>query len=353
MKLKGYNNFNRTGELYSKYSIGNMYDSFLNKSYIKNDLVPVIANELRKAGINSLKGLDVMDVGTGRCSICMSLLGAKSVSHYDISKKFVTGLNKLSNTVYTDKNIKSAYLDLCKTPIKKKFDLVYLGGIVHHFSNTAIGLKNCANAVKHNGKIWVYFYRSGTFKWFVCSMIRSLLDAKYLKDVFLSSSLIYSNGDKENLTTSRIMDDFFVPYIYLYSPSDYILFMKKLGFELCGGNDNEDLSAVNHDKHHHSIELSFKRTMTLNIENVDTGNLLTPFSDINQLNPFLYGGDKRQKYSLKLFNKFKKNVEKGMNPLIFFSTLYALHKVAAPQYYGGIELPPNYEKLNKIFKSAS
>jgi len=311
-------------------------------------------DDFKKAGIrDKAHKYDMMDVGIGRQAIAMMLLNAKSVTHFDISKENTGRFKKLLRRYYNGRPIESVCADLCVTsPPKESFDFVYLNGIVHHFSNTARGLRNCANAVRKNGKIWVYFYRSGTFKWFVCSMIRSLLSVKQINRYFLSSALIYSGGDINNVVTSRIMDDFFVPYIYLYTPFDYINFMKLLGFRLVKGINADPLAEVDHDRLHHSATLIFKRVKMLEISKVKTKDLLMPYSHINQLNPSLYKDDARPKESIRLFRRLRAKAGYDKGHWAILPAAFAMHKIAAPQYYGGVELPPDYGRLNTVLKTA-
>ncbi|MBL7068264.1 MAG: class I SAM-dependent methyltransferase [Candidatus Omnitrophica bacterium] len=355
MLLKGYSsNVNKTGVFYGKYSFGNIYQDLTNKKGIEDHIVNVIRDDFKKAGIyDRAHEYDMMDVGIGRQAIGMLLLGAKSVTHFDISRQNIRRFKKLLRQRYKDRSITNICADLCITPPpEENFDFVYLNGIVHHFSNTAQGLRNCAKAVRKNRKIWVYFYRSGTFKWLVCSMIRSLLSARQINRYFLSSALIYSSGDINNVVTSRIMDDFFVPYIHLYTPFDYINFMELLGFRLVKGINMNPLVQIDHNHLHHSTTLVFKRIKKLDIDKVDTKNLLIPSSHIDQLSLSLYKDDVRPRQSIRLFRRLQTMAKYNKNHSTILLTTFALHKIAAPQYYGGVELPPDYGKLNAVLKTA-
>lgn len=353
--LNGYkSDENKTGSFYGKYSFGNLYDEILTEEHIKKGLNHVV-DDLKHAGCyNSFPGSEAMDVGTGRQAIALSMLGAKSVSHYDLSSEHVSRFKNLLSNEYKHYNITSSQIDLCRdSPTKESFDFVLLNGIVQHFSNPAVGLKNCANAVKKDGKIWVYFYRHGSFKWFVCSMIRKLLHYKMVDFGFLSSALIYGDGDYSVGVVSAIMDDFFTPYVYLYTPSEYINFMQMIGFEISGSKYLDPMTNdINHDCLHHSAIIVFQRKSMLKIDQIETGNLLTPEADINQLDPSLYQ-DKRAQTSLELFFKFQDEIEKNPEPITLWSTALALHKIGAAHYYGHPELPPRYQELDRILKNST
>ncbi|MBV68877.1 MAG: hypothetical protein CMJ08_03640 [Pelagibacterales bacterium] len=342
---------NLTGELYGKYSFGNMYNELLSEEHIAN-IVNIIKNDFEIAGIiDKYSSLKIMDVGTGRQALAMALLGVKTVEHYDISKEHVNRFKKLlKKKKYSSLNILTRNLDLCKQELpKNKYDFVYLSGIVHHFSNTAKGLINCANAVKKYGLIWIYFYRSGTFKWFVNEMIRGLLSVEDIDRFFISSAINYANGNLSNPHTSQIMDDFFVPYINLYSPQQYITFMSKLGFELYSSSHSDPLSSVNHNKAHHSAVLVFKKN-TNSVNAKDLGSLLQPNDEINQLDKKIYS-DKETKDIIDIYNKLKEVVLNKKYDVIRYSTCLALHKIAAPQYYGEPALPPKRKELKILLEN--
>ena len=74
-----------TGLFYGNYSFGNIYNLLLDKKKI-SEFKKIIYQDLKNGKINdSLKDKIIMDVGTGRQSLALSLLGAKKVYHYDIS----------------------------------------------------------------------------------------------------------------------------------------------------------------------------------------------------------------------------------------------------------------------------
>lgn len=346
--LAGYGEENETGKLYGKYSFGNMYDKLLDEAYLRENTLPIIQNDLTTAGlIHDIENLDIMDVGMGRQALCFALLKAKSVSHFDISEDHVARFSALLSEKYQGLPITTTNIDLCtNAPPRNAFDFVFLNGIVHHFSNTATGLKNCADGVRLNGRIWAYFYRSGTFKWFVCDMIRRLLNAQDLDAGFIASALIYSEGRFDDPTVSCIMDDFFAPYIHLYSPFQYIEFMERLGFKVCASNDLDPLSAVNHERMHHSATIVYERQELQDINAIDTGDLLTPGAEIDQLDPLLYRNDAPRR-CIEAFFKVEEQVKSGTNPVVLWSLCLAMHKFAAPQYYGGNEYSLDYEGLER------
>ena len=344
--LEGYGGDNFTGDLYGRYSFGNQYDRLLDETFIREITLPIIEEDLRIAGmLDDIRNLDTLDVGTGRQALCMALLNAKSVHHYDLSKFHVSRFSKIIEEKYGHLPIRTTYLDICKSKLPKEaYDFVYLNGIVQHFSNTSAGLKNCAASVRLGGRIWVYFYRSGTFKWFVCSMIRRLLNAQYLDDSFVASALVYSDGQLADDIVSCIMDDFFAPYIHLYSPFQYMDFMELLGFKPCASSALDPLSFINHQSMHHSATIVFERSDVRDIEKIDTGDLLEPKSEIDQLDGDLYASP-MAKNCIAKFLSVEKMAKDDANPIVIWSLCLAMHKIAAPQYYGEAEFSGSYESL--------
>ena len=250
----------KTGQLYDDYSFARRYDNFFSEEGIES-LKDVLINDLEIAGVYSkMSELSVLDVGTGRQALVFALLNAKKVDHYDISIKTVNRFKQIIESKYNDLPISTTNLDLCKDPLPKyEYDFVYYAGIIMHFSNPQKGLINGANSVKRGGLIWIMFYRSGTFKWLICSMIRKLINEEEIDLYFYASALFYGNGDLSNWNSLYIMDDFFNPYIHLYPPHDYIDFFMKAGFEICATNHLDPLSRMHHYKAYHSGVIAFKR----------------------------------------------------------------------------------------------
>ena len=178
-------------------------------------------------------------------------------------------------------------------------------------------------------------------------MIRNLINKKNYQNFFRNVSNLYGNGDTENLLVSRIMDDFYAPFIHLYSLKNYELFMKSLGFKTHKYINSKSNKDVDHFNLHHSAIIVFKKIDNkINQNNKDT-NLLNPKNAINQIDKTLY----KNKDIFKSIDTFKKilkfkNNKNYQNDI--FSCVLSLHKISAKQYYGGKELPPNYKELNMV-----
>ena len=342
-----------TSDLYGKYSFGNEYDYLLSDEAL-NKTKKIIKQDLVKAGVlNKIPKFKILDVGTGRQSLILSKLGAKSVEHFDISFDHVKRFQKILKNRFSNYDIKSKNVDLTKFKLKKEYyDFVYLNGIVHHFENVHNGLYNCSNSLKIGGRIWCYFYRSGTFKWFVCSMIRKLIKNIDVRDAFKSLSIYFGKGETSNYIVGKIMDDFFVPYIHLFSANQYIDYMNALGFKMVGTDNAYPLDDINHKKLHHSATIVFEKIRSTPLKNeIQQKKRLINKNTIDQLTEKYYTESNILK-CIKEFKKILKNINKFSDYEIWMLSL-SMHELSGGQYYGKNELPPKYDCLLKILKLAN
>jgi ubiquinone/menaquinone biosynthesis C-methylase UbiE len=342
-----------TSDLYGKYSFGNEYNYLLSDKSL-NKSRKIIKADLVKAGVlKKIRNFKILDVGTGRQSLILSKLGAKSIEHFDISYDHVKRFQQILKNRFSQYDIKSQNADLTKFKLKKEYyDFVYLNGIVHHFENVHEGLYNCSNSLKIGGRIWCYFYRSGTFKWFVCSMIRKLIKNIDVEDAFKSLSIYFGKGETSNYTVGRIMDDFFVPHIHLFSANQYIDYMKDLGFKMVGNDNAYPLDDINHTKLHHSATIVFEKIkLTPSKSKISQKKCLTGKNTVNQLNEKYYRKSKILE-CIKEFKKILKKVNK-FSDYKMWMLLLSMHELSAGQYYGKNELPPKYNELLKILKLAN
>lgn len=294
-------------QIYGKYSAGggkilsdrDKVFAPLDDIDIVKDSVMSLAKDLSRFKI-SIKDKVFLDVGTGRQAIAALKLGAREVRHYDISKYNVRNMRKYireHKPLITTKQV-----DLVEHS-PEKVDFVYLHGIVQHFSHVGKGLKNCLDAVNKGGYVWLYFYRSGTFKQFVIYLLRDLIkETKNIDEWFLNAAILYSSDVTPNYTVSSIMDDFFVSYIYLYEPKTYLRFLRDAGFEIKFSSKLEPRYASVDHSLHESVIVGAKRIR----EGTPDVSLLAPEKSINQLS-IKY----KNKYitdTVYAYNKLKKNL---------------------------------------------
>lgn len=242
---------------------------------IIRDHVASFKRDLNRMGIDIIDKV-VTDVGTGRQAIAASLLGAKHVYCYDISEQNVKNLTEYIRKNKIE-NITSRRVDLTQQAPQAS-DFVYLHGIVQHFSHTGRGLKNCLDAVNAGGHVWLYFYRSGTFKMFMIEMLRDLIGTLDIDEYFMGSTILYSENATPNYQVSGIMDDMFTEHINLYEPRTYIRFLEQAGFEVIFESKLYPLDAVNHSLHE-SVIVGAKRVR----EGAPDISLLSPKNSVKQL----------------------------------------------------------------------
>jgi len=265
----------KNNKVYGKYSIGGggvlsdpdkvfcaVDDSEVIESYKTS-----MQRDIERAGVSlkDFKTFKVLDVGTGRQAIAFHLLGAQQVCHYDISPYQVERMKLFIESNSLKDRISTECIDLVKySPPSNSFDFVYLHGIVQHFSHTGVGLKNCLEAVKKNGYLWLYFYRSGTFVQFIIYLLRDLIKHGDLdpREYFINTSILYNDYCKPNYFTSGLMDNLFATYSHLYTPKSYLLFLKECGFEVIFSSKLDPFgSDINHKYAHQSVILVCKRAV--------------------------------------------------------------------------------------------
>ena len=213
---------------YGKHSSGasfeKMDDNFFNK---KNILITskIIKKNLKKMSItnNDLKDKTIMNVGSGREALGLLSFKPKEIFHYDISHYNIKRFKKYIKTNNLNRIIKSKRLDLSKNSLpRKKFDFIYLHGIIQHVDHVDKAVKNLILSMKLNGKMWFYFYRPGSLNVFLGSLQRKLL-----KKIKISKFQNYLQKKFKRNFIDGIMDDCYVPNRQLFYPTNYNKNFKK------------------------------------------------------------------------------------------------------------------------------
>lgn len=254
--------------------------------------------DLMKAGIavEKLRDWHVMDVGTGRQALVFLGMGARRVSHFDISAENVERLSAYLNEASIGDRLTTRCCDLVTTDLgREEYDFVYLNGIVQHFSDVGRGLENCVRAIKPGGYLWLYFYRSGTFDNFVLYLLRDLVhgsnvasDLAVLREYFLASVMAYSEDARKNYLSSIFMDGVFTRYARLYTPATYLRFADACGLEVVSSSGLDPLGCdVDHYFARAATVVTFRKTRG-NVDLSQGRALLAPESEVDQLNPSLY-----------------------------------------------------------------
>ena len=131
-----------------------------------------------------------------------------------------------------------------------------------------------------------------------------------------------------------------------------IQFFNELDFEICGSSHLDPIAKVNHDSAHHSGVLVFERCTDSALKINSVSNIMEPNSSIDQLDENLYESNETKKLIL-LYKNIKDKLLKNDIPAIRMSFCMSIHKIAAPQYYGGNELPPDWDSLKQILEKTN
>tara|TARA_B100001123_G_C15221489_1_gene991405 strand:+ start:317 stop:1447 length:1131 start_codon:yes stop_codon:yes gene_type:complete len=199
--------------------------------------------KIMKIKPSELKGKKVFDVGTGRQSRFFAKHGA-IVDHIDIAKDSVLALQDWAKK--NNKPINSKHGDIADHELEKnKYDIIFLMGIYQHIHTPAYSLVNFINALKPKGIMYMGFYRSGEFKYFVVDSIRYLVKNSMMCTVRDINSILFSFSELNHYQGSRVMDDFFVPKKHNFHPKDVISDVKLLGGKIFHFDD--DLREYNHE----------------------------------------------------------------------------------------------------------
>ena len=224
------------GPIY-KIKDGNHVANMDNKSevYIKESL------KIMKIQLKDLRKKKVFNIGTGRESRFFAKHGA-DVTHLDIGTETVKQMNLWAKK--NKKKVHSFSADIKNADIGvNKYDIIFLSGIYQHIEKPAFALIKFINALKVNGKMYMGFYRSGEFKYFIVDAIRYILKKKQLFDIRCQNSIYYTLADFNNYQSSRVMDDFFVPKKHNFHPRDIIHDLKLMNAKiLYFDNDFRDYS---------------------------------------------------------------------------------------------------------------
>ena len=273
-----------------------------------------IRKDLLKAGLSPdrLQSWAVMDVGTGRQALALLRLGAKWVSHYDLSPENVERVAHYIITHKKQDRLGTTCCDLVTADLgDKKFNFIYLNGVAQHFSDVGAGLSNLFEHLLPGGYFWLYFYRAGTFHQFLMYMLRDLihgsnvaLDQKSARDYFLNAMLTYSDRVSRNYLVSCFMDSLFTPYAHLYSLQTYLDFATACGFEVVSSSGIDPLGGqIDHFFSRPATVLTLKKAIASQVT-VRVAEMLSPERAVNELDPKNYQHPDILK-SIALYQKLK------------------------------------------------
>ncbi len=207
---------------YGKYSSGASFKAMDDYFFSKENILitsKLIKKNLKKMSItnNDLRNKTIMNVGSGREVLGLLKFKPKEIFHYDISHYNIKRFKKYIKTNNLNKIIKSKQLDLSKNSLPiKKFDFIYLHGIIQHVDHVDKAVKNLILSMKLNGKMWFYFYRPGSLNVFLGSLQRKLL-----KNIKIRKFQNFLQKKFERNFIDGMMDDCYVPNRQLFYPITY------------------------------------------------------------------------------------------------------------------------------------
>ena len=207
---------------YGEYSSGSTFNEMDKNFFSKKNIAIVsklISKNLKKMSLNNndLKNKIIMNVGSGREALGLLNFKPKKIFHYDISHYNIKRFKKYIKMNNLNRIINSQRFDLSKNNLpRKKFDFIYLHGIIQHVDHVDKAVKNLILSMKLNGIMWFYFYRPGSLNVFLGSMQRKLL-----KNIKIKKFHKFLENKYERNFIDRIMDDCYVPNRQLFYPITY------------------------------------------------------------------------------------------------------------------------------------
>lgn len=258
----------------------------------------------------NLKNKKVFNIGTGRESRFFASCGA-DVTHIDMGPESV---QELKNWAKKNKaNIHSTNIDIANANIgENKFDIIFLSGIYQHIQFPALALIKFINALKKNGLMYMGFYRSGEFKYFIVDAIRYILPVSSLAKVRDINSILFTFGEHRHYQSSRVMDDFFIPRKHNFDPKDIISDVKLLGGSIF--HFDNDFRDYNHKGHSYfsiggdRIYITKKNNKITKLNNVK--NKLKTLTGRNQIFDVNYKEESINE-NINLFKRIKTYYETG------------------------------------------
>lgn len=299
-----------------------------------NDSTTYIKQSLRRMNIklSQLRNMNVFNIGTGRESRFFANKNA-NVTHVDISKENVESLNKWAKK--NRKKVKSISGNIEKINLEdNKFDIIFLAGIYQHLLNPAYNLSKFINALKKNGKMYMGFYRSGEFKYFIVDAIRYILGSrnslknlrKISKQIQIYNSIIHTLGNKNNYQNSRVLDDFFVPKKHNFHPKDIIHDIKLLGGSILYFDN--DFRKYNHET---------KKYFSVGGDRIYITKKISKNINLNRVKKFLKTNKGKDqiidvKYKEKIINENIQLIKKIKKKLVNKNDLKALISISMYQF---------------------
>ena len=227
---------------YGRFSLGtgswleykkfNYSPEYIYSNQIIDTYVSQVLQDLMRMKINfkNLDKISIMDVGTGRQALAFHKLGFKKIDHYDISKFNISRFRKhlIKNSI----KINSKQIDIGSEKfkrIKKKYDLIYLHGVIQHTAKPDNVIKNLAQKLKVGGKIWLYHYQFGSLVNFYYFLIKKISSNH---DYSIKQTFNFIKSRAKPKLTDELMDTLGCDYIHFKHPKYYNKLAKRYNLRL-------------------------------------------------------------------------------------------------------------------------
>lgn len=226
----------------------------------------IITKNLHESGVQltDIPSLNIFNIGTGREALVFHELGAKNILHVDVSNISVDNIQRLKQLEPRFSNLHSQAMDICsQEPLNfsHEIDFVFLNGVLHHLYDPKAALVKISSLLSPKAKLFFRIYRSGSLAFFVTDFVRrfvSFEDISLIKDMFNEVLANFSAAERK-LIYEEMYDDFFVPVLKLYDPTQIDKFFLDSGFELIRDQEFEQYDHANHDPSGQGWSLYYKK----------------------------------------------------------------------------------------------
>jgi len=231
---------------------GTLYGKYIHPLYRKvtTEGISLVAEthrtQLREMNIavEQLAAMNILECGgTGRDALAWVHLGAKAVTHIDLSTENVLRLRTYAaEHKLTNLNVIHGDLLVVDVPTNH-FDIVRSRGVLHRLAIPALGLARYASWAKVGGLLHFNAYRAGTYYYYGVALLRDLITSKDFELVEQALTHLKVADNRSGI----LLDDLFMP-LQTATPSIMHGDLEKLGLRILWPN-RPPLKDVDHAGH--------------------------------------------------------------------------------------------------------
>lgn len=193
--------------------------------------------------IADVSGFNVLECGgTGRDALGWARLGAKHVTHIDLSASNVGRIKSYCESAGID-NVTAINGNILDYDLpQQSFDIVRSRGVWHHLEYPARGLARYASWCKVGGLVHLNAYRAGTFYYYGVTLLRELADLVPIEVI----EKVMSEAGVTPTRAGCLLDDFYVPFMHALTHQRVADDFAKVGLSVIWP-ENRQWDEVNHD----------------------------------------------------------------------------------------------------------